>query len=198
MSIAVVHRSDGSGTTGIWTNYLTKESPTWVSALGGPSTSQGKTVAWPVGIGGKGNEGVSGVVAQTTGALGYLESDYAIAQHITYGQVENKAGKFIEPCLATIPQAVDGVTFPASLNTSLTDGSNPDVYPITGTTYAMVYEHQTSKAAAVALVNFLGWVLTTGQNMNASLYYAPLGSSLQQLAVGQLKKITVDGQPVVK
>jgi phosphate transport system substrate-binding protein len=198
MSIAVVHRSDGSGTTGIWTDYLTKESPTWVSTLGGPSTSQGKTVAWPVGIGGKGNEGVSGVVAQTTGALGYLESDYAIAQHITYGQVENKAGKFIEPCLATIPAAVDGVTFPPSLNTSLTDGTNPDVYPITGTTYAMVYEHQTSKAAAAALVSFLGWVLTTGQNMNASLYYAPLGSGLQQLALGQLKKITVNGQPLVK
>jgi phosphate transport system substrate-binding protein len=198
MSIAVVHRSDGSGTTGIWTNYLSKESPTWVSTLGGPSTSQGKTVAWPVGIGGKGNEGVSGVVAQTTGALGYLESDYAIAQHITYGQVQNKAGKFIEPCLATIPQAVDGVTFPPSLNTSLTDGSNPDVYPITGTTYAMVYEQQTSMAAAAGLINFIGWVLTTGQNMNASLYYAPLGSALQQLALGQLKKITLNGQPVVK
>ncbi len=198
MAIAVVHRSDGSGTTGIWTNYLTKESPTWVSTLGGPSKSQGKVVAWPVGIGGKGNEGVSGVVSQTTGALGYLESDYAIAQHITYGQVENKSGKFIEPCLGTIPQAVDGVTFPPSLNTSLTDGSNPDVYPITGTTYAMVYEHQASRAAAAALINFFAWVLTTGQNMNASLYYAPLGPALQQLALGQLKKITVNGQPLVK
>jgi phosphate transport system substrate-binding protein len=197
-AIAVVHRSDGSGTTGIWTDYLTKESPTWVSALGGATQSSGKTVAWPVGIGGKGNEGVSGVIGQTTGALGYVESDYAIAQHLTYGQVENRSGKFIEPCLATIPQAVDGITFPASLNTSLTDGTNPDVYPITGTTYAMVYEHQTSAATAAALASFIGWVLTTGQNLNASLYYAPLGPALQQLALGQLKKITVDGQPVVK
>lgn len=197
-AIAVVHRSDGSGTTGIWTDYLTKTSPTWVSTLGGASKSSGKTVAWPVGIGAKGNEAVSAAVGQTAGALGYVESDYAIAQHLTYGQVQNKSGTFIEPCLGTIPQAVDGVTFPATLNTSLTNGSNPDVYPITGTTYALVYENQTSKATAAGLINFLGWVLTTGQNLNASLYYAPLGPSLQQLAIGQLKKITLNGQPVLK
>jgi phosphate transport system substrate-binding protein len=196
--IAVVHRSDGSGTTGIWTDYLTKESPTWVSTLGGPSKSSGKTVAWPVGIGGKGNEGVSGVISQTQDSLGYLESDYAISQNLTFGQVENKAGKFIEPCLASIIPAVNGVTFPASLNISLTDGTDPNVYPISGTTYALVYEHQTSQATAAALVNFFGWVLSSGQDLNASLYYAPLGSALQQLSVAQLKKITVNGQPVVK
>lgn len=198
LGIAVVHRSDGSGTTGIWTDYLTKESPAWVSALGGASKSSGKTVAWPTGIGGKGNEGVSGAIAQTPGALGYVESDYAISQNLTYGQVQNKAGKFIEPCIASIIPAVDGVKFPASLNTSLTDGSNPNVYPIAGTTYALVYEHQTSRATAVGLVNFLSWVLSAGQDKNAALYYAPLGSALQQLSVGQLKKITVNGQPVVK
>ncbi len=196
LPIAVVHRSDGSGTTGIWTDYLTKTSPVWVSTLGGASKSSGKTVAWPTGIGGKGNEGVSAVVAQTKGSLGYLESDYAIAQHLTYGQVQNKSGNFIEPCIATIVPAVDGVTFPPSLNTSLTDGSNADVYPITGTTYALVYEHQTNKAIAAGLVNFFAWVLSAGQNMNASLYYAPLGSSLQQLAVAQLKKVTLNGKPV--
>ena len=197
-AIAVVHRSDGSGTTGIWTDYLTKESPTWVSTLGGASKSKGKTVAWPVGIGGKGNEGVSGVISQTQGSLGYLESDFAIAQNLTYGQVQNKAGTFIQPCIASIIPAVDGVTFPASLNISLTDGTNANVYPITGTSYALVYENQTSKATAAALVNFLGWVLSDGQNLNTSLFYAPLGSALQQLSVAQLKKITVDGQPVVK
>jgi phosphate transport system substrate-binding protein len=195
-AIAVVHRSDGSGTTGIWTDYLTKESPTWVSTLGGASKSSGKTVAWPTGIGGKGNEGVSGAISQTQDSLGYLESDYAIAQNLTYGQVENKAGKFIEPCIASIIPTVNGVTFPASLNISLTDGTDPNVYPISGTTYALVYEHQTSKATAAALVNFFAWVLSTGQDLNASLYYAPLGSALQQLAVGQLKKITLNGQPV--
>ena len=194
--IAVVHRSDGSGTTGIWTNYLTKTSPTWVSALGGSARSEGKTVAWPVGLGGKGNEGVSALVGQTAGALGYVEADYAIAQHLTYGQVQNKSGAFIEPCVATFVPAVDGVTFPASLNISLTDGSDPGVYPITGTTYALVYEHQTSTATAAGLVNFFAWVLTSGQDLNVTLYYAPLGSSLQSLAYGQLKKITVSGKPV--
>jgi phosphate transport system substrate-binding protein len=196
--IAVVHRSDGSGTTGIWTDYLTKESPTWVSALGGASKSAGQTVAWPVGIGGKGNEGISAAVSQTEGSLGYVTADYAIAQNITYGQVQNKSGKFIEPCIPSIIPAVEGVTFPASLNTSLTDGSNPNVYPIIGTSYALVYQHQTSKATAAGLISFFAWVLTKGQDMTASLTYAPLGGPLQKLAHGQLKKITVNGQPLVK
>ena len=194
--IAVVHRSDGSGTTGIWTNYLTKASPTWVSTLGGSTVSQGKTVAWPVGLGGKGNEGVSALVGETPGALGYVEGDYAIAQHLTYGQVQNSSGNFVEPCIATVIPAVDGVTFPANLNTSLTDGTNSDVYPITGTTYALVYEHQTNMAVAAGLVNFFAWVLTSGQDLNATLYYAPLGAALQSLAYAQLKLITVNGKPV--
>ncbi|WP_298800446.1 phosphate ABC transporter substrate-binding protein PstS [uncultured Pseudonocardia sp.] len=196
--IATVHRSDGSGTTGIWTDYLTKESPTWVTKLGGKATSAGKTVSWPVGIGGKGNEGVSGVVNQTEGALGYLELQYALAQQTTYGQVQNKAGKFIQPCIATVTKAVNGVSFPANLNTSLTDGTDPDVYPIAGTSYALIYVSQTDPAKAAALVNFLGWVLSTGQNDNAKLNYAPLGPDLQQLAVAQLKKVTLNGAPVVK
>lgn len=194
--IAVVHRSDGSGTTGIWTDYLTKTSPVWVSALGGASKSSGKTVAWPVGIGGKGNEGVSAAIAQTKGALGYVESDFAISEHLSYGQVKNSSGNFVEPCIATIVPAVDGVTFPANLNTSLTNGSNPDVYPVTGTTYALVYQNQASLPVAKALVNFFAWVLTSGQAQNTQLYYAPLGSALQALAYAQLKKITVSGTPV--
>ncbi|MGH3256182.1 MAG: phosphate ABC transporter substrate-binding protein PstS [Streptosporangiaceae bacterium] len=196
MPIAVVHRSDGSGTTNIWTNYLTQTSPTWVSALGGASKSDGLVVAWPVGIGGKGNEGVSAAVAETKGALGYVESDYAISEHLTYGQVQNKSGAFIEPCIPTIVPAVDGVTFPPSLNTFLTDGSNADVYPIVGTTYALVYQNQTNAGIAAGLVNFFAWVLTSGQDENASLYYAPLGSALQALAYAQLKKIMVNGKPV--
>lgn len=194
--IAVAHRSDGSGTTGIWTDYLTKESPAWVQKLGGKAQSVGKEVAWPVGIGGKGNEGVSGVVNQTQGAIGYVELQYALAQHAAYGQVKNKAGKFIQPCIATVTKAVNGVTFPGNLNTSLTDGSDPDAYPIAGTTYGLVYEHQTDRAKAAALINFLAWVLSEGQDDNASLNYAPLGAQLQKLAVGQLKKVTLDGKPV--
>lgn len=196
LPIAVVHRSDGSGTTEIWTHYLTQTSPVWVSTLGGTSKSYGLTVAWPVGIGGKGNEGVSAAVAETKGALGYVESDYAISEHLAYGQVENSSGNFIEPCLATIVPAVDGVKFPPNLVTYLTDGSNPDVYPIAGTSYALVYEHQTNKAVAAGLVNFFAWVLTAGQDENSSVYYAPLGTALQKAAYAQLYKITVNGKPV--
>ena len=102
--IAVAHRSDGSGTTAIFTDFLTQTSPAWVTALGGSTTSVGKTVAWPVGIGGKGNDGVSAVVSQTPGGIGYVELDYAIAQHQTYADVKNKAGLFIEPCEQTAAQ----------------------------------------------------------------------------------------------
>lgn len=197
-SIAVVHRSDGSGTTGIWTNYLTKTSPQWVKKLGGPTLSQGKTVAWPVGLGGKGNEGVAGLVAQTSGSIGYIELQYALASKITYGQVKNSSGRYIQPCIASVIPSVDGIKFPANLNTSLTDGSAPNVYPIAGTSYALIYKNQTSKAKAAALVNFFSWVLGPGQNYNAGTDYAPLGKALDRLAVNKLKTITVNGTRLVK
>jgi phosphate transport system substrate-binding protein len=195
--IAVVHRSDGSGTTGIWTTYLTKESPAWVTKLGGKATSQGKTVAWPVGIGGKGNEGVSGVVNQTEGALGYLELQYALAQNTSFGQVQNAdKSAYVQPCLATDTAAATKASFPADLRGDLTDEPGKDSYPIAGTTYALVYQDQKDKAKAAALVNFFSWVLTRGQDLNSQVNYSPLGSSLQQRAMAQLKKITVNGQPV--
>jgi phosphate transport system substrate-binding protein len=195
--IAVAHRSDGSGTTGIWTNYLTKESPTWVSKLGGKATSAGKEVAWPVGIGGKGNEGVSGVVQQTEGALGYLELQYALAQNTTFGQVQNAdKSAFVQPCLATDTAAADKANFPADLRGDLTDEPGTDSYPIAGTTYALVYQNQKDKAKAAALVNFFSWVLTKGQDLNSQVSYSPLGAPLQKRAMAQLSKITVNGKPV--
>jgi phosphate transport system substrate-binding protein len=196
--IAVVHRSDGSGTTAVFTDYLTKASPSWVSKLGGADRSKGKEVAWPTGIGGKGNEGISGQVNQTEGAIGYVELAYALAQNLPYGLVQNKAGKFIQPCIDTVAAASDGAQFPADLRTSLTDEPGADAYPITGTTYALVYQNQTDKATAAALVQFFGWVLTSGQDEAASINYAPLGKTLQQLSVSQLKKITLGGQPLVR
>ena len=194
--IAVAHRSDGSGTTAVWTDYLTKESPTWVSALGGSAKSFGKEVAWPVGIGGKGNEGVSGVINQTEGGLGYVELAYALQQNLKYGQVKNKAGNFIQACTATITKGTEGVTYPEDLRASLTDGTDPNAYPITGTTYALVYVNQTDAAKGKAVVNFFAWVLSNGQDEVATINYAPLGKDLQQKAVGQLKKITIGGAPV--
>jgi len=194
--IAVAHRSDGSGTTAVWTDFLTKESPTWVQTLGGPDRSFGKDIAWPVGIGGKGNEGVSGIINQTEGGIGYVELAYALAQNLNYGQVKNKAGNFIQPCVATITAGTQGIAYPRDLRVSLTDGPNPNAYPITGTTYALVYQNQTNAPKAKALVNFFAWVLSTGQDDAASVNYAPLGKDLQGLAMEQVRKITLNGSPV--
>ncbi|KZS76460.1 hypothetical protein A4G26_21710 [Mycobacterium kansasii] len=194
--IAVAHRSDGSGTTAVWTDYLTKESPTWVQTLGGPDRSFGKDIAWPVGIGGKGNEGVSGVINQTDGSIGYVELAYALAQNLNYGQVKNKAGNFIQPCVATITAGTEGIAYPPDLRVSLTDGSNPNAYPITGTVYALVNQNQTDAPHAKALVNFFSWVLSTGQDDAASVNYAPLSKDLQGLAMGQVRKITLNGSAV--
>jgi phosphate transport system substrate-binding protein len=194
--IAVAHRSDGSGTTAVWTDFLTKESPTWVQALGGPDRSFGKDIAWPVGIGGKGNEGVSGVINQTDGSVGYVELAYALAQNLNYGVVKNKTGNFIQPCVATITAGTQGITYPPDLRVSLTDGPDPHAYPITGTTYALVNQNQTDPAKAKALVNFFSWTLSNGQDDAASVNYAPLGKDLQGLAMGMVKKITLNGAPV--
>ena len=195
--IAVVHRSDGSGTTAVWTDYLTKASPTWVSTLG-EGKSKGKEVAWPTGIGGKGNEGVSGAVSQTEGAIGYVELSYALAQNLPYGLVQNKAGKFIQPCIETVSAATEGAKFPPDLRTSLTDEPGKDAYPITGTTYALVYAKQTDAPTAASLVNFFSWVLSQGQDDAAAVNYSPLGKDLRGLSVAQVKKITLNGTPVAK
>ena len=196
--IAVAHRSDGSGTTAVWTDFLTKESPTWVQALGGPDRSFGKDIAWPVGIGGKGNEGVSGVINQTDGSIGYVELAYALAQNLNYGLVKNKAGNFIQACVATITAGTQGITYPPDLRQSLTDGPDPNAFPITGTTYALLYQNQTDPAKAKALVNFFSWTLSTGQDDAASVNYAPLGKELQGLAMGMVQKMTLNGGPIAK
>ena len=196
--IAIAHRSDGSGTTAIFTDFLTQTSPAWVTALGGSKTSVGKTVAWPVGIGGKGNDGVSAVVSQTPGGIGYVELDYAIAQHQTYADVKNKAGKFIEPCEQTAADATVGITsYPSDLRVDIVNQtSNAEAYPITGLTWALVYQNQTKAATAAALVSFFSWVLTKGQDLTGSVNYTPLGPTLQALCIAQLKKITLNGTPV--
>ena len=125
----------------------------WVKALGGDATSVGKTVAWPVGIGGKGNEGVSAVIGQTEGGIGYVELAYATAQHLTYAVVKNKAGAFIEPCVKTAAAATVGITdYPADLRVDIVDATeNADAYPITGLTWVLIYEKQTKADKAAAL-----------------------------------------------
>src|SRR6202171_2059144 len=198
LPIAVAHRSDASGTTDIFTNYLTKESPSWVTALGGATQSRGKTVAWPVGIGGKGNEGVSAAVGQTQGAVGYAELGYAIQQSLTYGNVKNKAGHYVEPCIQTVTAATEGVSYPDDLRFDLTDQSGTNAYPITGTTWLLIYQAQVDAAKAASLVNFVSWSLTSGQDLTLGINYAPLGKDLQAKSIGQLKKLTLNGTPLVK
>jgi phosphate transport system substrate-binding protein len=168
-----------------------------VTALGGATKSRGKTVAWPSGIGGKGNDGVSGAVGQTPGSIGYVELGYALTQHLAYADVKNKAGAYIEPCNQTVLAATNGVTYPADLRFDLTDGSDPHAYPITGTTWSLIYQNQTSASKAAALINFFSWALTTGQDMTASVNYQPLGKDLQQKCIDQLKQMTLNGQPIV-
>ncbi|MFY9614030.1 MAG: phosphate ABC transporter substrate-binding protein PstS [Candidatus Dormiibacterota bacterium] len=199
-AIGVVHRSDGSGTTDIFTDYLTKESPTWVSVLGGADKSRGKTVAWPVGTGGKGNEGVSGAVNSPSGVggIGYVEFGYAVQQNLAYGNVKNKSGTFIEPCINTVTAATNGVSYPDDLRFDLTDGSDKDAYPITGTTWALIYQSQADKAKGVALLNFLSWDLSDGQDKLQDINYAPLGKDLRTKAVAQLKKVTSGGAPLAQ
>ena len=147
----------------------------------------------------KGNEGVSGVINQTNGSIGYVELAYALAQNLNYGLVKNKFGAFIQPCVATITAATQGIAYPPDLRLSLTDGPDPHAYPITGTTYALVYQNQTDAAKAKALVNFFSWTLSTGQDDAASsCNYAPLGKDLQGLAMGMVQKVTLNGGPVGK
>lgn len=198
LPIAVAHRSDGSGTTAIFTHYLSQVSPDWVSKLGGPSTSEGSEVAWPTGIGGQGNEGVSGVVGQTKGGIGYVELQYAMAQKLTYGQVKNSSGSFIQPCAETIKEATTGVQYPANLLTFITNAGGKDAYPIAGDTYALVYKNQTDPARAAALVNFFGWVLSKGQDSVGALDYVPLGEDIQKKSVAMLETMTLNGQPILK
>jgi phosphate transport system substrate-binding protein len=198
LPIAVAHRSDGSGTTFIFSDFLTKESPSWVTSLGGTTKSVGKTVAWPVGTGGKGNEGVSAAIGQTQGGIGYVELGYAISQHLTYADVKNKAANFIEPCVRTAANATVGITnYPNDLRVDIVDAStNPQSYPITGLTWALISQSETDTGKAAALVNFFSWVLTKGQDLATSVNYTPLGPDLQKLCIAQLHRITVNGTPV--
>jgi phosphate transport system substrate-binding protein len=197
-AITVVHRSDSSGTTAIFTDYLTKTSPSWVQALGGQEKSSGRDVPWPVGNVGKGSEGVSDVLNQTEGALGYVELTYALSNGLQVGFVKNRAGRFIQPCVETVTAAARDLAIPEDLRFDLTDTPGNDAYPISGTTWALVYQHQSDPTRAKTLVNFLAWVLDDGQTKARGHNYAPLSPEVRSLAIDQIKKITVDGKPVAQ
>jgi phosphate transport system substrate-binding protein len=170
--IVVVHRSDGSGTTAIFTNYLSKISPGWKSQVG-----EGKSVNWPSGLGGKGSAGVAGLLSQHEGAIGYVELAYAVQNNVPYAFVQNAKGKFIYPSVASAAAAAAGVKAPANLQVMITNSPSAGAYPITGYSYLIVYQNP---AKAADLRKFLIWVVTTGQGptYTKALVYAPLPTSV--------------------
>ena len=184
--IVVVHRSDGSGTTYIWVDYLGKVSPEWKKRVG-VATS----VNWPVGLGGKGNEGVSGLVKQTPGSIGYVELIYALQNQIDYGSVQNMAGKFLRATIdgVTAAAAAAANSMPADFRVSITNAPGDGAYPISSFTWLLFYENPKDKTSAKTMVEFMKWALTDGQKFTKDLGYAPLPESVVRLEMEALKKI---------
>lgn len=186
--IKVVYRSDGSGTTGVFTEYLAKVSPAWKD---GPGV--GKSVKWPVGLGAKGNEGVSGQVKSTPGSLGYVELAYAKQNSMTTVSLRNKAGNFIAPDPKASTAAANGVELPESLTASISDSAAPDAYPLAAYTYLLVYQDSADVAKATALARFLTWALTDGQKFATELEYAPLPAAVVEKAKARVAGLTAGG-----
>lgn len=184
--IVVVHRSDGSGTTYVWVDYLSKVSAEWKSKVG-TATS----VNWPVGLGGKGNEGVAGTIRQTPGSFGYIELIYAIQNKMPVGFVKNLAGNFIEPTIDSVTAAAAGAlaAIPDDLRYSITNAPGDKSYPISGTTWAVVYNDMPAGPERTGLIGFLRWTLHDGQRLCTPLDYAPLPEDLLTRANAKLDLI---------
>jgi phosphate transport system substrate-binding protein len=184
--ITVVHRSDGSGTTYILADYFAKVSPGWKKTVG-VSTA----LNWPVGLGGKGNMGVAGLVKQTPGSIGYVELIYALQTKIAYGSVQNMAGKFLRGTIDTVTAAAAAATsaMPADFRVSITNAPGDNAYPIASFTWLLFYESPKDKAAAKTMVEFMKWALTDGQRLAKDLGYAPLPDGVVKLEMEALKKI---------
>ena len=167
-AILVAHRSDGSGTSFIFTNYLSKVNKEWAEKVG-----FGTSVNWPVGLGGKGNEGVSGIIKQTPGSFGYVELAYAVQNKLQYAKLKNKAGNFVEAKLSTVSAAAEGVAnnMPSDLRAIITDAPGKNSYPISGFTWLLVYKNMENKQKAEALVKFLYWAMEKGEAYAEALYY---------------------------
>ena len=191
--IAVVHRSDGSGTTFIFTNYLSRVSQEWSDTVGFATS-----VEWPGDIGGEGNEGVANQVRQIPGAIGYVELAYTVQNNLPWAAVRNKSGKFMEPSLDSATAAATGVPLPDDMKVLLTDSSNPDAYPIVGFTWVLAYVNQSDKAKGQALVYYLWWAIHDGQQFTTDLLYAPLSPEAVAKAEAEIKSISYQGQPLLQ
>jgi phosphate transport system substrate-binding protein len=184
--IMIIHRSDGSGTTYVWTDYLSKVSPEWKDEVGA-STS----VSWPTGLGAKGNEGVSGLVTQTPYSLGYVELIYALQNKLTYGEIRNSAGKWVIPNLNSVTAAAESAAaeMPSDFRVSITNAPGANAYPISSFTWMLIPERISNTAKRDAIKNFLRWMLTDGQSQVESLGYAPLPSQVRSREMAQISKI---------
>ncbi|MBI4502076.1 MAG: phosphate ABC transporter substrate-binding protein PstS [Gemmatimonadetes bacterium] len=192
--IVVAHRSDGSGTTFIWTDYLSKVSPEWLQKVG-----RGTTVNWPVGLGGKGNEGVAATVSQTPGSIGYVELGYALLNKMAVGQVQNKAGTFVSPTIESTTAAASGAMKTMGPDTdfrvSITNPDGPDAYPIASFTWLLVRKNYDDGAKGGTLVRFVWWALTEGQSEAPPLGYAPLPKEMLPWIEARLKTVQAGGKP---
>lgn len=193
--IVIAHRSDGSGTTNIFTTYLTAVSSEWSSKVG-----KGSSINWPAGLGGKGNEGVAGLVKQTPGAIGYVELAYAMQNKMSFAKLQNKSGNFITPTVAST-SAAGNIQIPADAKVSLTNTEAADGYPISGFTWALIYKEQKynnrSQDRATKLVKLLWWNIHEGQQYCNGLNYAPLSPTALSVAETILKSATYDGKPIM-
>ena len=183
--IIVIHRSDGSGTTFIFTDYLSKVSSEWQSQAG-----KGTSVKWPVGLGGKGNEGVAGMIRQMQGSIGYIELIYAVQNKITYGTVKNAAGDFVKASLDSVTAAAASVkSMPADFRVSITNAPGKDAYPISSFTWLLIPAQSKDAAKGKIIADFLNWMVDDGQKMTADLTYAPLPESVATKVKDEIKQV---------
>ncbi len=184
LDVVVVHRSDGSGTTYIFTDYLSKVSPDWKEKVG-----KGTSVSWPAGLGGKGNEGVSGQVKQVPGAIGYIELAYAKQNKLSYADIKNSSGNYVTPTIESITEALATADIPADFRFSMTNPPGAQAYPISGTTWLLVYAEQKDHAKGEKLVQFLKWAYSDGEKLAPGLDYAPLPDALIKRALESVQGV---------
>jgi phosphate transport system substrate-binding protein len=191
--ITVVHRSDGSGTSAVFTDYLSKVSPEWKEKVGA-----GTSPNWPVGLGGKGNEGVTGQVKQTPNTIGYVELAYAAQNKLPVGLIKNKSGNFVEPSIDAVTAAAAAAVAatPEDLRVSITDAAGPAAYPISSYTYILVYKEQQDPVKGKTLVDFLWWGIHDGEKFAKDLLYAPLPDEIVKRAEAKINLITAGGKPL--
>ena len=192
LQIAVVHRSDSSGTTYIFTNYLSKINTEWASSIGNATA-----VNWPGDIGGSGSAGVAGQVQQISGSIGYIELAYAVQNNMPFALLQNSSGNYIAPSVDSASKAADGVTLPDDMKIMITNSPNAQAYPIVGFTWILVYQNQTDKTKGTELVNMLWWAIHDGQAFNNALTYPQLPAAAVTKAEALIRSIKYQGTPLL-